>query len=229
MRVLRFIFGILLLPACVAATLALLNLVRAIPSNSQWLVPMPALALVAGFVLWLIVFALLPPAVKAYVLAHELTHALWGMAFGARVANLRISKEGGSVTLSKSNFLITLAPYFFPLYTVLVVAAYFTASLFFDLQPWHLLWLGLTGFTWGLHFTFTLTSLREHQTDIQACGHLFSYGVIYILNIAGIALWIVLVTDLTIRQFADCWGHELLFAYWGAGKWCLTLYNKLTS
>ena len=229
MRVCRFIVGLLLLPACAAATLALLHLIKAIPTTSQWLIPAPALALTAGFVLWLGLFALLPPAVRAYILAHELTHALWGMAFGARVENLNVSKNGGSVTLSKNNFLITLAPYFFPLYTVLVVAAYFVVSLFFDLRPWRLLWLGLTGFTWGLHFTFTMSSLREHQTDIQSCGHLFSYVAIYILNIAGITAWIVLVSDLTIRQFAHWWGHDLFLAYWDVWKWGVTLYNKLAS
>ncbi len=226
MRALRFIIGLLLLPGCAAASLALLRMVREIPSESAWIVPAPALALAAGFALWLVLFALLPAGARSYILAHELTHALWGIAFGARVGRLRVSGNGGSVTLSKTNFLITLAPYFFPLYAVIVVAAYFAASLFFDMRPWHLLWLGLTGFTWGLHFTFTLASLREHQTDIQLCGHLFSYAVIFILNVAGIALWIVMVSDLTIAQFACCWGREMFLAYLGAWKLGVSLYNK---
>ena len=163
MRALRFMIGLLLIPGCAAASMALLHMVRDIPSDSHWIVPVPGLALAAGFALWLVLFALLPAGARAYVLAHELTHALWGILFGARVADLRVSRNSGSVRLSKINFLITLAPYFFPLYAVLVVAAYFAASLFLDLRPWRLLWLGLTGFAWGLHFTFTLISLRERR------------------------------------------------------------------
>lgn len=227
MRALRFMIGLLLIPGCAAASMALLHMVRDIPSDSHWIVPVPGLALAAGFALWLVLFALLPAGARAYVLAHELTHALWGILFGARVADLRVSRNSGSVRLSKINFLITLAPYFFPLYAVLVVAAYFAASLFLDLRPWRLLWLGLTGFAWGLHFTFTLISLRERQTDIQACGRMFSYGVIYILNIAGIALWIVMVSDLTIGRLAHWWARDLARAYGGAWKCCATLYNKL--
>ena len=58
------------------------------------------------------------------------------------------------------------------------------------------------------------------------CGHLFSYAVIFILNVAGIALWIVMVSDLTIAQFACCWGREMFLAYLGAWKLGVSLYNK---
>jgi hypothetical protein len=72
----------------------------------------------------------LPHPVKTYVVAHELTHALWGLLCGARVSHLRVSEGGGSVRLSKSNIVITLAPYFFPLYTILVILLRFAVGYF---------------------------------------------------------------------------------------------------
>ncbi len=168
----------------------------------------PALwAMIIGFGIWNFLYVTVPPPVRTYVFAHELTHALWASLMGARVSKMRVSKSGGSVTVSKNNFLITLAPYFFPLYTVLVVLLFYVLSRFLDLGAYHLYWLGLVGFTWGFHLTFTVGSLFEHQTDIKEYGHVFSYAVIYLFNVIGIGLWIVLVSDATIGQLASLFGH----------------------
>ncbi|MFH0881198.1 MAG: hypothetical protein V2A34_15915, partial [Lentisphaerota bacterium] len=148
-------------------------------------------------------------------------HALWAALMGAKVSALKVSKKGGSVRLSKKNFLITLAPYFFPLYTVLVMAGYFILNLFFDLRLYEPFWLGLVGFTWGFHLTFTVTTLMEHQPDIHENGRLFSYAVIYLLNILGIGLWIVMVASPTLEIFVDNLGaatHQDWWACWKAGE-----------
>jgi hypothetical protein len=127
-----------------------------------------------------------------------LTHALWGILRGAKVKNIRVAKDQGSVTLSKSDFLITLAPYFFPLYTFIVIVAYYIISIFIVMQPYELIWLGLVGFTWGFHFCFTITTMMQTQSDIKECGYLFSYTIIYMLNVFGITLWVVLVSDVAL-------------------------------
>jgi hypothetical protein len=200
MRILRFLFGVLLIPVCVAATGVVLDLVRAAHPASAAAVPAPVWALGGGFLLWIVFYFTLPRPVRTYVLAHELTHALWGWLMGARVTKMKVSKQKGYVVLSKSNLLITLAPYFFPLYTVLVVAGYYVASLFWEVERYHLVWLALVGLTWGFHFTFTISTLLQHQTDIQAYGHVFSYAVIYLLNVLGIGLWVVMVSSATLEQ-----------------------------
>jgi hypothetical protein len=134
--------------------------------------------------------------------AHELTHALWASVMGAEVLKLEVGKSAGSVSLSRSNFLITLAPYFFPLYTVMVVAGYYLLSVFFEVQGYATLWLGLVGFSWGFHLTFTITTLLQHQTDIHEYGRLFSYTVICGLNIIGVGIWTVLVSPATLEQLS---------------------------
>ena len=201
MRALRLIIGILLLPACVGATRLALALTAASHPVGEAPIPPAAMAIGGGYILWLAVYFTMPKPVRTYILAHELTHALWGTLMGAKIFGMSISRDRGSVTLSKTNFLITLAPYFFPLYTVLIVIGYYVLAIFYDLAPYHLWWLALVGFTWGFHFTFTVSSLLQHQSDIQAYGFVFSYAVIYLFNALGICLWIVLVSSPTIEVF----------------------------
>ena len=213
MSLIRLLIGILLLPVCMATSRIALAIAGAVHTESNAVIPPPALAIVGGYVLWLVVYFTLPRPVRTYVLAHELTHALWGALMGAKVSRLSVSKTRGSVMLSKTNFFITLAPYFFPLYTVLVVVAYYVASIVYDVSKYELWWLGLVGFTWGFHFTFTISSLTQKQTDIQAYGRLFSYTTIYILNVLGIALWVVLVSSPTLKDFVEVSGYYVAHSW----------------
>ena len=202
LRLLRFLIGAALVPLCVAVTLALLDILRHIPSTGSVLSPETAW-LLTGYFLWLGMWLCLPSPVRAYVVAHELTHALWGLLFGARVSHLKVSPQGGSVRLSKSNMFITLAPYFFPLYTILVILLHLVISYFVPEVPYPLAWLFFVGLTWGFHVTFMVQSLMVTQTDILEYGRLFSYGVIYLFNLAGVGLWIVCTTSVTFGSFAD--------------------------
>ncbi|HOE60597.1 MAG TPA: hypothetical protein P5125_04250 [Kiritimatiellia bacterium] len=201
LRLLRLIAGVLLLPLCVAVTLALLDTLRSIPDTGV-LLSAETRTLLAGFFLWLGMWFFLPQPFRAYVVAHELTHAFWGALFGARVSDLRVSERGGSVRLSRSNLLITLAPYFFPLYTILVVLLRLLAGLFLNPMPCPLLWLFFVGFTWCFHITFTLQSLMTRQPDIQEYGRIFSYAVIYLFNLAGVGLWVVCTTTASFDTLA---------------------------
>lgn len=211
--------GLLLLPFCVALTRMVLSVIRLIQPESTAAVPPSAWALGGGFVCWILLYFTMPRPARSYVLAHELTHALWGLMMGARVSKMRISKEGGSVTLSKSNMFITLAPYFFPLYTVLVIIGYYILSVFFPVEEYYLFWLCAVGFSWGFHFTFTISTLMQHQSDIKEYGALFSYSVIYLFNVFGIVLWIILVSAVTLEQTVEhFWIHlkDIMIWCWHA-------------
>lgn len=194
MRWVRRLVGVLLLPLCAAAARTLWDLLVGLQVASPRLVSPAVASLAAGFLLWLAVYICLPRPVRSYVWAHELTHALWAWLFGIRVLGIRVRKTSGAVTLSDSHFMVTLAPYFFPFYTVLAIAVYYLLGLFWHVEVLEFYWLGVVGFTWGFHVTFTLTSLAQRQTDIRDCGHLFSYTVIFLLNVLGVCAWVVLVS-----------------------------------
>jgi hypothetical protein len=203
-RPLKFLIGLALLPFCWAATRSVAALVVALRVSDMRDVPLSAWWLLGGFLLWLLLFITMPRPVRTYVLGHELTHAFWALLMGARVSRLRVSARGGSVNVSKSNWIITLAPYFFPFYTVLVIALYSGLALFRDLRDYEPFWLALVGLTWSFHLTFTVTILLQRQPDIQEHGRVFSYAVIYLLNVLGVGLWIVGVASPTLQLFANC-------------------------
>lgn len=203
LKLLKFIIGLALLPACVVVSRILWGLLQAAArTETAAFLPLPALALLSGFGLWLAMFTLFPRPVRSYILAHELTHALWGLMMGASIAKISVKEDRGSVVLSKTNFLITLAPYFFPLYTVLLIGLYYLLMHFYPVKRFHLLWLGLVGMTWGFHVTFTVSALLQRQSDIRDQGRLFSYAVIYLANVLGICLWVVMVSDATFTEAA---------------------------
>lgn len=213
MKILLFFTGLTLLPLCAGVSLALVDIVQMIRPESLQTVPPAFWWLNGGFGLWLLCWFVLPRPLRSYVLAHELTHALWAVLMGSRVLKMRVSKRGGAVKLSKSNFIITLAPYFFPLYTMLLVALYLIIQIFYDLSAWYGPWLGLIGVTWGFHFTFTFAALAQHQSDVHEYGSLFSYSIIYLLNIVGLGLWITAVTPVTLEQWAQTSGERTVQSY----------------
>jgi hypothetical protein len=231
MRWVRFFLGGLLIPCCFAAVRTLGILVQAADPASSWLISPTGLLMAGGFLLWLFFYIALPRPLRAYVLAHELSHALWGLLHGRRVSQLRVSRQGGSVRIEKPNTLIVLAPYFFPFYTILVVLAYGIGSIFTDLTSWRPVWLAAVGLTWGFHVTFTVSALLDHQSDIQKVGHLFSYTFIFWLNALGLALWLVAVGPASLLDL----GTTLARESWVAARFCgetlataaIWIYNKI--
>jgi len=196
-RKIKFIIGILMLPLCIAVTRATLDVLYvARGSGSFW--SAETVSLLVGFGVWLLCWKFLPLPHYIYTLGHELTHALWTMLFGGRASKMRVTaRSGGSVKVTKSNVMVILAPYFFPFYTILLVVLRLVTGLFWDMTPYAALWLFFIGLTWSFHFTFTLHSFKADQSDIRRYGRLFSYVLIYILNILGIGLWIVCATSAT--------------------------------
>lgn len=172
-----------------------------------------AWALPIGFLVWVVIFLVLPRPFRTYVLGHELTHALWALMMGARVGKLKVGKSGGHVELSKTNFVITLAPYFFPFYTALVIAAYYLAGNWLPVRDYQAWWMAAIGMTWSFHITFTIHMLTQCQPDIQEHGRIFSFTVIGIMNVLLIALMMVFLGEPQLSGFRDLLFFETSSAY----------------
>jgi hypothetical protein len=170
--------GIFLLPVCLGTAQALWQeLSQAGPADRVWL---PMLAGAAG---WIVIFLLLPKPMWVYVFGHELTHAVWTWAFGGAVKKFKVGANGGHVVTTKHNFLIVLAPYFFPFYAALVVVFALGLKLVgawhSDYVPWFHILLGAA---YAFHLTLTWHILRTQQTDITSQGYIFSGVIIFLGN-----------------------------------------------
>ncbi len=179
----KFILAVLLLPVCAGAAMALWRVLRASGGADTVWVP-----LLAGAACWVVIFLLLPKPMWLYVFGHELTHALWTWLFGGQVKKMKVSSAGGQVVVSKTNFVITLAPYFFPFYTALVIAVFALGHFFWDWWN-YLVWFHLgVGAAYAFHVTLTWHTLKTRQSDITSQGWLFSAVIIFIGN-AGVLLF----------------------------------------
>ena len=213
-RFARFLAAILCFPFVWALCLTFVDSFSLSSGSSQGLFSTEAISLFAGMFAFLAVWVALPAPVRLYVLGHELTHAVWGLAFGARVSNLRVRSTGGSVQLTKSNVWITLAPYFFPFWTMVVVGISLIARAVMHFThpgvplpvPW--LWMFAVGFTWCFHACFTIRSLMQAQPDVQEYGRVSSWTLILVCNILGVLAWIVCTTDLSAAALLHrLWSH----------------------
>jgi hypothetical protein len=224
---LKLFAAVLLLPACAALTRSVWQLGRGLLAGGDS--GPAAAAFWAGYALWLAVFVVLPKPVRLYVLGHELTHALWALLMGAKVRGLRVRKTGGEVRTSKSNWLIALAPYFFPFYAMVFVAVFFLAHAIWNLQH-QMHWLFfLLGLGWSFHVTFTLmTLLCVRQPDVQSQGMLFSAVTIYCMNLVVIALSAAALSrEITVAGLLERLGADLALAYgWTLDK-LLGLWHAL--
>ncbi len=183
------IVAMLLLPVCAGAALTLGQVLRACGGADSTLVP-----LLAGAACWFAIYLLLPKPMWVYVVGHELTHVVWVWLFGGRVKKFKASSEGGHVIVDKTNFLIALAPYFFPFYASLIVAGFAVGDLLWNWQR-YLVWFHLlVGAAYAFHVTLTAHVLQTRQSDITSQGYLFSAVVIFLGNTFGLLLGLPLLT-----------------------------------
>jgi hypothetical protein len=183
------IVAVLLLPVCAGAGKALwMVLNHSGEATTIWV------GFLSGAACWVVVYSLLPKPMWVYVVGHELTHSLWAWLFGGEVKRFKATSRGGHVVVTKSNFIITLAPYFFPLYAVLVVGAYAAGQLFWNWAPYVVFFHLLLGAAYAFHVTLTLHVLQTEQSDITNEGYLFSAVIIFLGNVGILLLGVPLLT-----------------------------------
>ena len=186
----KLLIGVLLLPACVGAGWALWIVIRASgKADTIWV------ATLSGAACWLVIYLSLPKPMLAYVLGHELTHVLWTWLLGGRVKKFKASAKGGHVVVTKSNFLVALAPYFFPLYAIVVVAVFLLGNWIWNWKPYSVWFHLLLGASYGFHVTLTCHILKSTQSDITDQGYLFSAVVIFLGNVCVLLLAIPLLGE----------------------------------
>jgi hypothetical protein len=200
---LKLIIALLLLPVCLGAVGALWSVISASgKADVVWV------ATLSGAGCWLIIYLLLPKPMWIYVFGHELTHAIWTWLFGGSVKKFKATSRGGHVIVTKNNFIIALAPYFFPVYAIMVV-------LIFTLGHWlwnwrdYLVWFHLLlGAAYGFHLTLTWHILKSEQSDIADQGYIFSAVIIFLGNMIVLLIGMPLLASKVELTTAFRWWAE---------------------
>ncbi len=212
---LKLTLGVLLLPACCGAVGALWQVIRATgKADAIWV------AFAAGAACCLAIFLLLPKPMLIYVFGHELTHAVWTWAMGGKVKRFKVSANGGQVVVTRSNFLVVLAPYFFPLYAVATVAMFSLGNLVWGWGRYAVWFHLLLGLSYAFHVTLTLHVLGSRQSDITSQGWLFSLVIIFLGNILVLLLGIPIVMPGVSALAALGW-------WWQWTVWVLAQFGRM--
>lgn len=203
---LKNLAGVFLLPVAWIWTLSFFGLLAKETVHNRFWITEEFWFFGLGTVLWLIWFAGSlyfsgePRPIRVYVFGHELTHAIWAWLCGGFVADFKVGREGGHILTNKANFWVTLAPYFYPVYSLMLMVVFCVARLFYDFsEDWTAYWVTplqglmlLLGASWSFHFSFTIWMICRGQSDLRMHGNFFSIVLIYIMNVVLLALHLVL-------------------------------------
>lgn len=202
-KIFAFFLGFLLLPFCYGV---LRGLVRQFSLTSPF--SQNEFFFYSGILSYIFIWLFFQPK-YIYVWGHELTHALYALFFKGKVTKMKVSASQGAVWLTRTNFLVALAPYFFPFYTFLFFVFYFLLKIFLKNPPYleKGLFLGL-GLTIAMHLLTTLEALRIKQSDLSRTGTFFSLVFIFIMNIIIVTLILKMVSPAKIQLnlfFKESW------------------------
>lgn len=112
-------------------------------------------------------------------LEHELTHILVGLLFFKRPLSLRVTaRAGGDVVLTGGNLWITLAPYYLPTISLVLLALGIVLPLKY--QPQLLAALGASA---TFHILSTWTELGVMQSDFKKAGILQTVWLLPVANL----------------------------------------------
>ena len=188
MRPLAWMVAALLLPACWGAALSFgKNLPAAffsggggsyMPATEGW-------AFIAGACAYAVWHRFSPPEFL-YAFVHEFTHMAFALLTGEKVRSFEVNHGSGKVGLSGTNPIITLAPYFFPLPTIVVLSLGALLDWTFGYEEIRWAAAFLSGLTLSLHVLMTFRALGASQPDIARGGRIFSWAFIFFFGLVFI-------------------------------------------
>lgn len=182
----KLLIAPLWLPLAAAAAMALWQQAIAAPSPG-W----REAVFVGGLALYFLVVVLARERGRsfAHTFEHELTHLVAGLLCFQSPSKFKVGQHTGETELSGSNWFISLAPYFLPLWALVPLLLLPLTN-----PAGTLVALGALGFLYGLHIYSTLYEFGFYQTDVTAHGKLFSLFCVIALNALVLGLVCAAVT-----------------------------------
>lgn len=139
-------------------------------------------------------------------LEHELTHAAAALATFHPVRGLRVTRhQGGHVQIvNGTNWLISLAPYFVPSLTLVLLAAFEVAA-----PRTSGLVDAVLGASFAYHLASTLRETHARQPDFRAANRVFALLFLPAANVVVIGVLVaVALTDASVGSHLERVGHH---------------------
>ena len=116
------------------------------------------------------------------VIAHEFTHAFFALITFHKLKHIRLNPDdtGGEMGFEgQGNWLIVIAPYFFPIFIMIFVLStfFFKQNIIFNI---------VLGYFLGYHIDTVASQIHEKQTDLPKVGYPFCF-----VFLPGANLWII--------------------------------------
>jgi hypothetical protein len=132
-------------------------------------------ALVGGFFVYFVGSMSMDSGSKTsmQIIAHELTHSFFALLTLHPVKHVRVADDnsGGSMGfVGNGNWLITIAPYFFPLFCFIYMLG---VSIYLRVMPMNWMLSVFLGYLTGYHIDTVLSQIHEKQTDLKKVGYPF--------------------------------------------------------
>ncbi|MBQ8436349.1 MAG: M50 family metallopeptidase [Alphaproteobacteria bacterium] len=149
--------------------------------------------LLAGFIFFFFCRTMMDSNMKQSmeVVAHELTHTIFAMLTLHKVKSIRVNPDdsGGAMAFEgKGNWLITIAPYFFPLFGVIVMLG---ITVYLRVAPATNLLGGILGFFIGYHLDTVASQIHDKQTDLTDVSYKFCVMFLPAANLMAIESMLV--------------------------------------
>jgi len=103
----------------------------------------------------------------------------------------KVYQKGQKITEATFRFispLVKVAPFILPIYSILLFLLYFLIFRFMKSPLSIHVFMFFIGFSFMFHITFTARTLHSRKDDFLMINYLFSFSIIYIINLSLLAL-----------------------------------------
>ncbi|MDR1026234.1 MAG: M50 family metallopeptidase [Lactobacillus sp.] len=141
-----------------------------------------------GFIFFFFTFTVADKSVRTSMqtAAHELTHTFFALLTFHKIDHIRVNPDdsGGSMGFhGEGNWLIIIAPYFFPLFIFFLMIV---GEFFIDAGKVGLVFNGALGYLMGYHVDMVSSQIHEKQTDFPKVSFKFCWMFLPAANLTVI-------------------------------------------
>ena len=146
------------------------------------------LSLIGGFFAYFVGAMSMDSGAKTsmQIIAHEMTHSFFALLTFHPVKHIRVAEDnsGGSMGfVGKGNWLIVIAPYFYPLFCTIYMIG---VCAYLKVMPVTWMISVILGYFVGYHVDMVTSQIHDKQTDLKEVGYLFCF-----MFLPGANLWIL--------------------------------------